>query len=240
MEIYEFEKTELNSQEEMEKQARQYAEEQVQHMQVEMQQLMQAKSAQAAQMLSMRQEFEGIQLQAQRQHDAMKQEHAQLAATITQVTARVRQLVHSWLYQCYQYTTCLRSLAKAPLAHVVLSAPAFIAGHWWCGLPGLCSYALLHLLVTADASVLYPLTHFTAPPIAVFGLSAQMQLQEERNDVLDRLNLLDMQVTALRSNNNELLGALEAEQQRSAQLEAALAARDKVSRAAEHVDWREG
>lgn len=69
----------------MEKQARQYAEEQLQQLQVEIQQLLQAKSAQASQMLSMRQEFEGFQQEAQRQHEAMLQQHAALQGTIAQV-----------------------------------------------------------------------------------------------------------------------------------------------------------
>jgi hypothetical protein len=42
--------------------------------------------------------------------------------------------------------------------------------------------------------------------------------------------MLDMQITALKSNNNELMIAVEAEQARYAQLEAALAARDRVRR----------
>eukprot|EP00775_Hariotina_reticulata_P004712 gene4712-4962_t len=136
VEIYEFEKTELNSQEEMEKQARQYAEEQLQQLQVEIQQLLQAKSAQASQMLSMRQEFEGFQQEAQRQHEAMLQQHAALQGTIAQA-------------------------------------------------------------------------------------------QQERDDVLDRLNLLDMQLTAMTSHNSDLSAALEAQRQRCAELEATLAARDR-------------
>jgi DNA repair exonuclease SbcCD ATPase subunit len=98
VEIYEFEKTELNSQEEMEKQARQYAEEQLQAMQVEMQQLMQAKAAQAAQMLALKQEFEAIQRDAQEKHNAMRAAHQELAAKNAQVrgwprAAAVRRLV---------------------------------------------------------------------------------------------------------------------------------------------------
>jgi hypothetical protein len=85
VEIYEFEKTELNSQEEMEKQARQYAEEQLQAMQVEMQQLMQAKAAQAAEILAMRQEFKGIQQQAQERHNTMRAANEQLAVEKAQV-----------------------------------------------------------------------------------------------------------------------------------------------------------
>lgn len=56
-----------------------------------------------------------------------------------------------------------------------------------------------------------------------------LQLQDERNQVLDKLNLVDMQVTALRSSNADLSAAVEAEQQRCAELEAALAARERVS-----------
>jgi hypothetical protein len=56
-----------------------------------------------------------------------------------------------------------------------------------------------------------------------------LQLQEERDKVLDQLNMLDMQITALKSNNNELMMAVEGGQQRCAELEALLAARDRVS-----------
>ena len=61
-----------------------------------------------------------------------------------------------------------------------------------------------------------------------------LQLQDERNQVLDKLNLVDMQVTALKSSNADLSAAVEVEQQRCAELEAALAARDRVSTAALH------
>jgi hypothetical protein len=54
------------------------------------------------------------------------------------------------------------------------------------------------------------------------------QLQDERDQVLDQLNMQDMQITALKSNNNELMHAVEGEQQRVADMEAALAARDRV------------
>lgn len=54
------------------------------------------------------------------------------------------------------------------------------------------------------------------------------QAQQERDDVLDRLNLLDMQLTAMTSHNSDLSAALEAQRQRGAELEAALAARDRV------------
>ena len=54
------------------------------------------------------------------------------------------------------------------------------------------------------------------------------QLQAERNEALDRLNLLDMQVTALRSNNADLSAALEAEQGRGGELASVIAARDRV------------
>lgn len=46
--------------------------------------------------------------------------------------------------------------------------------------------------------------------------------------MLDRLNLLDMQLTAMRSNNAALSAAVEAEQGRCNELEAALAARERV------------
>jgi uncharacterized protein (DUF111 family) len=101
VEIYEFEKTELNSQEEMEKQARQYAEEQLQAMQVELQQMMQAKAAQAAQILALKQEFEAIQRDAQEKHNAMRAAHQELAAKNAQVHVAGRTL------QCLAAQTCL-------------------------------------------------------------------------------------------------------------------------------------
>jgi hypothetical protein len=73
----------------MEKQARQYAEEQLQAMQVEMQQLMQSKAAQAAEMLALRQEFKGIQEQAQQEHNAMRAAHQQLVAENSKVRGRL-------------------------------------------------------------------------------------------------------------------------------------------------------
>lgn len=87
VEIYEFEKTELNSQEEMEKAARQYAEEQLAALQVECSGLVAARGQAAAQMAAMRVEFEGIQAEAAAQHDAMRAEAAALNNTIVQVTA---------------------------------------------------------------------------------------------------------------------------------------------------------
>lgn len=57
------------------------------------------------------------------------------------------------------------------------------------------------------------------------------QLREERDRALDQLNMCDMQLTALKSNNNELMMAVEGAQQRCAELEAALAARDRVGAA---------
>lgn len=136
LEIYEFEKEERNSQDEMEKQARQYAEEQLQVAQGEVSQLMQAKQAQADQMRALREEFMGIQQAAQQQHNAMRAAHEHMA-----------------------------------------------------------------------------------------GENAQ--LREERDKALDQLNMCDMQLTALKSNNNELMMAVEGAQQRCAELEAALAARDR-------------
>lgn len=87
--MYEFEKTELNSQEDMEKQARQYAEEQLEDMRVEMQQLIQARHAQAQQIVSMQQEYEARQRDAQMQYDMLNQEHARLAHTVAQVCIRM-------------------------------------------------------------------------------------------------------------------------------------------------------
>jgi hypothetical protein len=46
-----------------------------------------------------------------------------------------------------------------------------------------------------------------------------LQLQDERDTALDQLNMQDMQNTALKSNNNELMHALEGEQRRNAEME---------------------
>lgn len=64
-----------------------------------------------------------------------------------------------------------------------------------------------------------------------------LQLQDERNQVLDKLNLVDMQVTALKSSNADLSAAVEAEQQRCSELEAVVASQDRVS--ATHTSSRE-
>jgi hypothetical protein len=45
------------------------------------------------------------------------------------------------------------------------------------------------------------------------------QLQDERDTALDQLNMHDMQNTALKSNNNELMHALEGEQRRNVEME---------------------
>lgn len=64
------------------------------------------------------------------------------------------------------------------------------------------------------------------PPIPHAQLHAQMQ--DERNQALDRVNLLDMELTAVRSAVNDVQGALQREQQRSVELADAVAAKDKV------------
>jgi chromosome condensin MukBEF ATPase and DNA-binding subunit MukB len=53
-------------------------------------------------------------------------------------------------------------------------------------------------------------------------------MQDERNQALDRVNLLDMELTAVRSAVNDVQGALQREQQRSVELADAVAAKDKV------------
>jgi chromosome condensin MukBEF ATPase and DNA-binding subunit MukB len=53
-------------------------------------------------------------------------------------------------------------------------------------------------------------------------------MQDERNQALDRVNLLDMELTAVRSAVNDVQGALHKEQQRSMELADAVAAKDKV------------
>lgn len=85
MDIYEFEKTELNSQEEMEKQARQYAEEQLQMTQMQMQGMRQAHNEQHAAMQALKQEFEGLRQEAARKHLQDKEEALALEQRLTQV-----------------------------------------------------------------------------------------------------------------------------------------------------------
>jgi FtsZ-binding cell division protein ZapB len=53
-------------------------------------------------------------------------------------------------------------------------------------------------------------------------------MQNERNQALDRINLLDMELTAVRGNTAGLQMALQKEQQHGAELEATVAAKDKV------------
>lgn len=53
-------------------------------------------------------------------------------------------------------------------------------------------------------------------------------MQGERNQALDRINLLDMELTAVRSNAMDLQGALQKEQGRVSELEGVVAARDRV------------
>lgn len=55
-----------------------------------------------------------------------------------------------------------------------------------------------------------------------------LQMQGERNQALDRVNLLDMELTAVRGNTAGLQMALQKEQQHGADMEAAVAAKDKV------------
>lgn len=57
---------------------------------------------------------------------------------------------------------------------------------------------------------------------------AVLQMQDERNQALDRINLLDMELTAVRGNTAGLQMALQKEQQHGAELEATVAAKDKV------------
>lgn len=125
MEIYEFEKTELNSQEEMEKQARQYAEEQLEDMRVEMQRLLQAKNAQSQQILNMQQEFEGRQQEAQMHCDALKQEHTHLANTVAQVCPHHDAggwLLGEWQMQATECQRCQKTLAYLYWCYAALTA----------------------------------------------------------------------------------------------------------------------
>lgn len=92
VEIYEFEKTELNSQEEMEKQARQYAEEQLQTAQMELQAMRQAKNTHQAQMVALKQEFEGLRQEAARQHLQDKEGHLVLEQKVAQAEQKAMQV----------------------------------------------------------------------------------------------------------------------------------------------------
>jgi uncharacterized protein YPO0396 len=85
VDIYEFEKMELNSQEEMEKAARQYAEEQLAAVQGELKAAHQAAAAQAAQAAALWQQCQGLQAQADAQHQADQEQAAQLQQRVTQV-----------------------------------------------------------------------------------------------------------------------------------------------------------
>lgn len=89
VDIYEFEKTELNSQEEMEKQARLYAEEQLQEAKMALQAERQAKGELYAQLEGMRREFAGAQEDAKREHELEKQQNLALQAQLEQVRCMV-------------------------------------------------------------------------------------------------------------------------------------------------------
>jgi hypothetical protein len=53
-------------------------------------------------------------------------------------------------------------------------------------------------------------------------------MQAERNQAMDRVDMLDTELTAVRANSMGLQGALQKEQQRSAEVELAMVAKDKV------------
>jgi hypothetical protein len=55
-----------------------------------------------------------------------------------------------------------------------------------------------------------------------------VQMQAERNQAMDRVDMLDTELTAVRANSMGLQGALQKEQQRSAEVELAMVAKDKV------------
>lgn len=53
-------------------------------------------------------------------------------------------------------------------------------------------------------------------------------MQAERNQAMDRVDMLDTELTAVRADSMGLQGALQKEQQRSAEVELAMVAKDKV------------
>ena len=97
VDIYEFEKMEMTSQEEMEKQARQYAEEQRQAAQMELQAMRQAKNAQQAQLVALRQEFEGLRQEAAHRHQQDKEVAQALEHKVAQVGVWGTACITFWL-----------------------------------------------------------------------------------------------------------------------------------------------
>lgn len=85
VDIYEFEKTELNSQEEMEKQARLYAEEQLQEAKMALQCERQAKAELQGQIKAKMQEFAGLLEEATQKHTQEKERNAALQQQLEQV-----------------------------------------------------------------------------------------------------------------------------------------------------------
>lgn len=104
--------------------------------------------------------------------------------------------------------TTQQSILRGPAACLRMG----MQGRWRSSSPPPCSTTSPCLPAPA------PLAVYVSPP----------QLQDERNKALDRINLLDMELTAVKSNAGALQAALAAEQQRCAELETALADKDRV------------
>lgn len=76
----------------MEKQARQYAEEQLQTAQMELQAMRQAKNTHQAQMVALKQEFEGLRQEASRQHLQDKEGHLVLEQKVAEAEQKAMQV----------------------------------------------------------------------------------------------------------------------------------------------------
>lgn len=75
------------------------------------------------------------------------------------------------------------------------------------------------------------LTTFGLPaysPLPDVHVVCYIQMQAERNQAMDRVDMLDTELTAVRADSMGLQGALQKEQQRSAEVELAMVAKDKV------------
>jgi hypothetical protein len=89
VDIYEFEKTELNSQEEMEKQARLYAEEQLQEAKMALQAERQAKGERDAQLKALRQEAAECMADWEQKLELQRQQNLAVQAQLEQVRCRM-------------------------------------------------------------------------------------------------------------------------------------------------------
>lgn len=115
VDIYEFEKTELNSQEEMEKQARLYAEEQLQEAKMALQCERQAKAELQGQVKAKMQEFAELLQEATQKHEQEKER----ALALQQQLEQVRH--HRMLGAGLLVLVCTLELQRLPAACCTLS-----------------------------------------------------------------------------------------------------------------------